>query len=87
MARLTAETTKILAREFYTDRVTSSASITGMLDAAAKADDAIRTAREMPDGDKELDLVKNLFKTVQGVEYDSKCPHGLPFYACMACSH
>lgn len=33
------------------------------------------------------DLIKNLFKTVQGVEYDSKCPHGLPFYACMACSH
>ena len=33
------------------------------------------------------DFVKNLFKTVQGVEYDSKCPHGLPFYACMPCSH
>jgi hypothetical protein len=33
------------------------------------------------------DLIKNLFKAVQGVEYDSKCPHDLPFYACMACSH
>jgi hypothetical protein len=33
------------------------------------------------------DFVKNLFKVVQGVEYDSKCPHGLPFYACMPCSH
>jgi len=33
------------------------------------------------------DFVKGLFKSVQGVEYDSKCPHGLPFYACMSCSH
>ena len=32
-------------------------------------------------------FVKNLFKAVQGVNYDDKCPHGLPFYACMPCSH
>jgi hypothetical protein len=32
-------------------------------------------------------FVKSLFKTVQGVNYDDKCPHGLPFYACMPCSH
>jgi hypothetical protein len=22
-----------------------------------------------------------------GTPFDSKCPHGLPFYACMPCSH
>jgi hypothetical protein len=33
------------------------------------------------------DIVKQLFKVVQGVEFDSKCPHSLPFYACMSCSH
>jgi hypothetical protein len=32
-------------------------------------------------------FVKDLFKAVQGVNYDDKCPHGLPFYACMPCSH
>ena len=35
----------------------------------------------------ELDLVKGLFQTVQGVKFDDKCPHGEPFYACMSCSH
>ena len=35
----------------------------------------------------ELELIKNLFQTVQGVAYDSQCPHGMPFYACMNCSH
>jgi hypothetical protein len=33
------------------------------------------------------DFAKSLFETVQGVKYDSKCPHGDPFYACMSCSH
>jgi len=35
----------------------------------------------------ELDLVKGLFQTVQGVKFDDKCPHGDPYYACMSCSH
>ena len=35
----------------------------------------------------ESDFVKKLFEAVQGVKYDSKCPHGDPFYACMSCSH
>jgi hypothetical protein len=35
----------------------------------------------------ELDLVKGLFQTFQGVNFDDKCPHGDPFYACMSCSH
>lgn len=41
--------------------------------AAAKVEDAAAT--------------KKLFEAVQGVKYDDKCPHGLPFYACMPCSH
>lgn len=32
-------------------------------------------------------FVKSLFKSVQGVNHDDKCPHGIPFYACMSCSH
>ena len=32
------------------------------------------------------DFVKNLFAAM-GTPHDSKCPHGLPFYACMPCSH
>lgn len=38
-------------------------------------------------GETELGFLKNLFQEVQGVKYDSKCPHALPFYACMSCSH
>jgi hypothetical protein len=79
MARLTAETDRVLAREFQTDRYTSSASIDGMLGTAHP----MHASRSGLDDD----FVKNLFKAVQGVEYDSKCPHGLPFYACMPCSH
>ena len=33
------------------------------------------------------EFIKNLFQTVQGVKYDDRCPHGLPYYACMSCSH
>ena len=55
--------------------------------AAAAADSAIAAARIMPGGDTDVGFAKNLFKTVQGVNYDDKCPHALPFYACMSCSH
>ena len=55
--------------------------------AAAKADAAMAAAAAMPGGETESGFVKNLFETVQGVKYDDKCPHGLPFYACMSCSH
>ena len=58
-----------------------------VLVAAANADNAIVEAKAMPGGETELGFLKNLFQTVQGVEYDSKCPHGQPFYACMCCSH
>ena len=33
------------------------------------------------------DFIKHLFKVVQGVNHDALCPHGLPYYACMSCSH
>ena len=52
---------------------------------AAKADNAI-AAKPMPDKAQD-DFIKNLFQTVQGVKYDDRCPHGLPYYACMSCSH
>ena len=32
------------------------------------------------------DFAKDIFAAL-GTPYDSKCPHGLPFYACMPCSH
>lgn len=35
----------------------------------------------------ESGFAKNLFEKVQGVKHDTQCPHGLPFYACMPCSH
>jgi len=54
---------------------------------AKHADDAISAAQKMPGGDTDVGFAKNLFQTVQGVKFDDKCPHGLPFYACMACSH
>jgi hypothetical protein len=37
-------------------------------------------------GAKDDDLAKAIFAAM-GTPYDSKCPHGLPFYACMSCSH
>ena len=53
----------------------------------SKTISAIDDARKMPGGKTDDGFVKNLFKTVQGVNHDNKCPHGLPFYACMSCSH
>ena len=58
-----------------------------LLAAAANADNAIVEAKAIPGGESELGFLKNLFQIVQGVAYDSKCPHGMPFYACMCCSH
>jgi len=100
MAKLRAETDAILARtpRRYTGAYSptdssmggargGSSSIAGMLGAATQADNAISAARKMPGGSTEDGFAKNLFQTVQGVKYDDKCPHGLPFYACMSCSH
>jgi len=35
---------------------------------------------------KQLEDAKAIFAAM-GTPFDSKCPHGLPFYACMPCSH
>ena len=34
----------------------------------------------------ENDFAKQIFAAM-GTPYDSTCPHGQPFYSCMACSH
>ena len=62
-------------------------SIKNVFKAAATPDAAISAASKMPGGSTNDGFVKNLFKTVQGVEHDARCPHGLPYYACMSCSH
>jgi hypothetical protein len=78
MAELRADTDRVLGK--------LGGHASGLLGAAKKADDAIAAASAMPGGSND-DFLKNLFKTVQGVNYDDKCPHELPFYACMSCSH
>ncbi len=50
---------------------------------AAKADNAAKAIHDKAQND----FIKNLFQKVQGVKYDDRCPHGLPYYACMSCSH
>jgi len=52
-----------------------------------KAAQGMAAAAAMPGGDTEDGFAKNLFQTIQGVKHDDKCPHGMPYYACMPCSH
>jgi len=47
----------------------------------------ISATRMIPGGSRGDELVKSLFEAVQGVKFDSQCPHELPFYGCMTCSH
>jgi hypothetical protein len=68
-------------------KTTAKANPITMLNAAAKADSAIDKAKAMPGGNTDDGFLKNLFQTVQGVKHDALCPHGLPYYACMSCSH
>ena len=56
-------------------------SVASIVEAAVKADKAKAASST------ETDFAKNLFMTVQGVKHDALCPHGLPYYACMSCSH
>jgi hypothetical protein len=65
----------------------AEAALSSFSAAAINAGNAIVEAKAMPGGETELDFIKNLFETVQGVKYDDKCPHGDPFSACMSCSH
>ena len=64
--------------------VTTKPNPTQMLN-ATKADSAI-AAKAMSDKTDDW-FIKNLFQIVQGVKHDALCPHGLPYYACMSCSH
>ena len=61
--------------------------LVGIGAALAKAGLAIETAKAACGGGADHpDFAKNLFAAM-GTPHDSKCPHGLPFYACMPCSH
>ena len=77
---------EVYARQHHLERERRDAP-KPLLAAAANADNAIVEAKAIPGGESELGFLKNLFQIVQGVAYDSKCPHGMPFYACMCCSH
>lgn len=47
---------------------------------------AIANAAAKSGGVEKPEFARNLF-TEMGTPADSKCPHGLPFYSCMPCSH
>lgn len=88
MSWVHAGVTAVLSRPpRMSDSAASTNPISALLSAGAKADSAIANAHNMPGGDSEVGFAKNLFQTVQGVKFDDKCPHDLPFYACMSCSH
>lgn len=53
---------------------------------ANKAQVAIDTAAKASGGIQSPDFAKELFAAM-GTPHDSICPHGLPFYSCMPCSH
>ena len=61
-------------------------SVMGLLQAATNADTAIAKASAASGGTNHPDFAKALFAAM-GTPHDSKCPHGMPFYACMPCSH
>ncbi len=58
----------------------------GLASAMGKATAAIYAAAAKSGGVDKPDFAKELFAAM-GTPHDSKCPHGLPFYACMPCSH
>lgn len=72
----------------YCDQNPTS-GLTGIIKGAIGADSTISKASKVSGGSagsNDTDFAKNLFAEM-GSPYDSKCPHGLPFYACMSCSH
>ena len=72
---------------FWAREKAGGGAIDKLCGAFEKAGASIVAAKAMPGGDTDVGFAKNLFQTVQGVKFDDKCPHGLPFYACMPCSH
>lgn len=80
------EARRLQRHESY-QQSTVGGSIGRMLQAARTADAAIVKASEACGGTLEHpDFAKNLFAAM-GTPHDSTCPHGLPFYSCMPCSH
>jgi hypothetical protein len=65
---------------------TAAPTATGFVSDLTKASNAISAAAAKSGGVTGEDFAKNLFAAM-GTPHDSKCPHGLPFYACMPCSH
>ena len=86
-AKLRADTDRALAKSAFGQHRPMPAAFQRLHGAAEQADNAIAAAKAMPGGSTDDGFAKNLFQTVQGVKFDDKCPHGLPFYACMSCSH
>jgi hypothetical protein len=85
----------LLRQSYYMDeqwymnsKKQQEAAATGSSFAAnlSKASTAISQAATKSGGVGGEDFAKNLFAAM-GTPHDSKCPHGLPFYACMCCSH
>ena len=68
-------------------RLAMLSTIDKLLETAAATDKHILAAKKMCETYTQENFAKNLFKTVQGVEFDGLCPHGQPFYSCMPCSH
>lgn len=64
-----------------TAKVTPS-PIGAILQAAQQADNIINIGASSSSDE----MAKAIFAAM-GTPHDSKCPHGLPFYACMPCSH
>jgi hypothetical protein len=51
-----------------------------------RSDESVTTAINPLGSVETPDLAKDIFAAM-GTPHDSKCPHGMPFYACMPCSH
>ena len=64
-------------------RLAMMSTIDSLLEIAATTDRNILAAKKVRDAE----IIKNLFKIVQGVEFNGLCPHGQPYYSCMPCSH
>ena len=73
-------------REDEKEAAAPAAGGSGFAEALNKASSAISTAAAKAGGADKPDFAKELFAAM-GTPHDSKCPHGLPFYACMPCSH
>lgn len=89
MARLSAKggSERLQRQESYQPAAAAAGGGGGILGAAVRADVAIMRATKACGGSTDHpDFAKNLFAAM-GTPHDSTCPHGLPFYACMPCSH